>query len=56
MTATIEAHGLTKQYGTTTALDGMDLIAERGAGDGGARPERRRQDDIRPDGGDPAAS
>ena len=30
MTATIEAHGLTKQYGKTTALDGLDLIAQRG--------------------------
>ena len=30
MTATIEAHGLTKHYGKTTALDGLDLIAERG--------------------------
>ncbi len=30
MTATIEAHGLTKQYGKTKALDGLDLIAERG--------------------------
>ena len=30
MTATIEAHGLTKRYGKTTALDGLDLIAEQG--------------------------
>ena len=30
MTATIEAHGLTKQYGKTTALDGLDLIARPG--------------------------
>ena len=30
MTATIEAHGLTKQYGKTKALDGLDLIAQRG--------------------------
>ena len=30
MTATIEAHGLTKQYGKTRALDGLDLIARRG--------------------------
>ncbi len=30
MTATIEAHGLTKQYGKTKALDGLDLIARRG--------------------------
>ena len=30
MTATLEAHGLTKQYGKTTALDGLDLIAQRG--------------------------
>ena len=30
MTATIEAHGLTKQYGRTKALDGLDLIAQRG--------------------------
>ena len=30
MTATIEAHALTKQHGTTTALDGLDLLAEHG--------------------------
>jgi ABC-2 type transport system ATP-binding protein len=30
MTATIEAHGLTKQYGKTTALDGLDLTANPG--------------------------
>jgi ABC-2 type transport system ATP-binding protein len=30
MTATIEAHGLTKQYGKTRALDGLDLVADRG--------------------------
>jgi ABC-2 type transport system ATP-binding protein len=30
MTATIEAHGLTKQYGKTKALDGLDLIAQHG--------------------------
>ena len=30
MTPTIEASGLNKQYGKTNALDGLDLIAERG--------------------------
>ena len=30
MTATIEAHGLAKQYGKIKALDGLDLIAQRG--------------------------
>jgi ABC-2 type transport system ATP-binding protein len=30
MTATIEAHGLKKRYGKTQALDGLDLVAERG--------------------------
>ena len=30
MTATIEAHGLTKQYGKTRALDGLDLVAQCG--------------------------
>jgi ABC-type multidrug transport system ATPase subunit len=30
MTATIEASGLSKRYGRTNALDGLDLIAERG--------------------------
>jgi ABC-2 type transport system ATP-binding protein len=30
MTATIEARGLTKQYGKTTALDGLDLITKPG--------------------------
>jgi len=30
MAATIEAHGLRKRYGKTVALDGLDLVAERG--------------------------
>jgi len=30
MTATIEAHGLKKRFGKTTALDGLDLVAESG--------------------------
>jgi ABC-type multidrug transport system ATPase subunit len=30
MQPTIEAHGLEKHYGKTKALDGLDLIAERG--------------------------
>ena len=30
MTPTIEAHGLKKRYGKTRALDGLDLVAERG--------------------------
>ena len=30
MTATIEAHGLEKRYGKTSALDGLDLVAEPG--------------------------
>jgi ABC-2 type transport system ATP-binding protein len=30
MTPTIEARGLTKRYGRTRALDGLDLVAERG--------------------------
>jgi ABC-2 type transport system ATP-binding protein len=30
MTAMIEAHGLTKRYGKTVALDGLDLVAHRG--------------------------
>jgi ABC-2 type transport system ATP-binding protein len=30
MTATIEAKGLRKHYGKTTALDGLDLVARRG--------------------------
>jgi ABC-2 type transport system ATP-binding protein len=30
MAATIEAHGLKKRYGKTTALDGLDLVAESG--------------------------
>jgi ABC-2 type transport system ATP-binding protein len=30
MTATIEAEGLIKRYGKTTALDGLDLVAEHG--------------------------
>jgi ABC-2 type transport system ATP-binding protein len=30
MTPTIEAHGLEKRFGRTRALDGLDLVAERG--------------------------
>ena len=30
MTPTIEAHGLTKRFGKTHALDGLDLVAEHG--------------------------
>jgi ABC-2 type transport system ATP-binding protein len=30
MTAMIEARGLTKRFGKTTALDGLDLVADRG--------------------------
>jgi ABC-2 type transport system ATP-binding protein len=30
MTPTIEAHGLVKRFGRTRALDGLDLVAERG--------------------------
>jgi ABC-2 type transport system ATP-binding protein len=30
MDHTIEAHGLVKRFGRTTALDGLDLVAERG--------------------------
>lgn len=30
MTATIEAEGLVKRFGKTTALDGLDLVAEQG--------------------------
>jgi ABC-2 type transport system ATP-binding protein len=30
MTYTIEAHSLTKRYGKTRALDGLELVAERG--------------------------
>ncbi len=30
MTPMIEAHGLTKRYGKTTALDGLDLVADAG--------------------------
>ena len=30
MMPTIEAHGLTKRYGKTTALDGLDLVADSG--------------------------
>src|SRR5215204_5755040 len=30
MTATIEAHGLRKRFGKTIALDGLDLVADRG--------------------------
>jgi ABC-2 type transport system ATP-binding protein len=30
MTPTIEAHGLVKRYGRVRALDGLDLVAERG--------------------------
>src|SRR5438270_783501 len=30
MTPTLEAYGLKKRYGKTTALDGLDLVADRG--------------------------
>ena len=30
MTPMIEAHGLTKRFGATVALDGLDLVAEPG--------------------------
>ena len=48
MTATIEARGLTKHFGKTAALDGLDLIAPAGHVVAVLGPERRRQDDVRP--------
>ena len=55
MTPMIEAHGLTKHYGKTQALDGLDLVAHTRPGGGRARPQRRRQDDVRAHGGHAAA-
>ena len=45
MTPTIEAHGAQKRYGKTQALDGLDLVAERGPG---RRPARARTAPARP--------
>jgi hypothetical protein len=41
MTPTIESVGLHKRFGTTTALDGLDLVPSRGAGPGRARRDRQ---------------
>ena len=53
----IEAAGLRKRFGSDVgrALDGLDLVAPAGAGHRRARPERRRQDDVRPRRGHAAA-
>ena len=42
--ACIEARGLRKTYGTTIALDGIDLDGRRGPHPRPDRPQRRRQD------------
>ena len=44
MTAIIEARGLTKSYGGTPALRGVDLNVAAGPHRGPDRPQRRRQD------------
>ena len=54
MTPMIEAHGLTKRYGKTRALDGLDVARRERPGGRGARPQWRRQDDVRAHGGDAA--
>ena len=40
----IEAHGLTKRFGQTLALDGLDLAVPDRNDPGRARAQRRRQD------------
>jgi ABC-2 type transport system ATP-binding protein len=44
----IEATGLTKSYGKTSVLKGIDLRVERGTMLRSARPQRRRQNHHRP--------
>ena len=44
MSYVIEAEGLRKRFGTTQALDGVDLAARERHGARRARPQRRRQD------------
>ena len=51
MNPAIRTEGLSKRYGSTLALDGLDLTVRRGRGVRLPRPERRRQDDD-----DPAAA
>ena len=51
----IEATGLTKRFGTTQALDGVDLAAREGTVLGVLGPERRRQDHRGAGAGHPAA-
>ena len=42
----IEASGLTKHFGETEALDGLDLVGRVRPGHRAARPQRRRQDHV----------
>ena len=48
--AVIEARGLTKRYGDLTAVDAIDFEVARGGVRRLPRPQRRREDDHRPDG------
>ena len=43
----IHARGLTKRFGTFTAVDGVDFDVAPGEAFGFLGPERRRQDDAR---------
>ena len=45
----VEVSGLVKRYGSTTAVDGLDLRLAAGSRARPARPERRRQDHHRRD-------
>ena len=54
--AALTTRGLTKSYGSLTAVAPLDLELEPGRGPRLSRPERRRQDDAHPDGDDDLAA
>ena len=56
MSYAIQAEGLVKRYGKTTALAGVDLAVETGTILGVLGPERRGQDDRGADPGHAAAA
>ena len=55
MTPVLEAHRLTKRFGRTQALAGLDLVAEPGRVVALLGAQRRGQDHLRPGGGHLAA-
>ena len=54
MTNAIEASGLVKRFGKTTALAGVDLVARQGTVLGVLGPNGAGKTDRRPDPGHPA--